>query len=63
MLKLAVENVVYLLSGARPSEVARAATSIAVWAGLLVGLTGVYAYRFEAADLFGRVAAELMPSG
>jgi aspartyl protease family protein len=53
---------VYLLSGARPSEVARAATSIAVWVGLLVALTGVYAYRFEAADLFGRVAAELMPS-
>ena len=53
---------IYRLSGARPSEVARAATSIAVWAALLVALTGIYAYRFEAADFFGRVAAELMPS-
>lgn len=53
---------IYLLSGARPSEAARAASSIAVWAALLVALTGVYAYRFEAADIFGRVAAELMPS-
>ncbi len=53
---------IYLLSGARPSDIARAASSIAVWAALLVALTGVYAYRFEAADFFGRVAAELMPS-
>jgi aspartyl protease family protein len=52
----------YLLSGTRPSELARVASSIAVWAALLFALTGVYAYRFEAADFFGRVAAELMPS-
>ena len=53
---------IYLLSGARLFDIARAVSSIAVWAALLVALTGVYAYRFEAADFFGRVAAELMPS-
>jgi aspartyl protease family protein len=53
---------VYLLSGARPSDIARVASSIAVWAGLLIALTGVYAYRFEADDFFGRVASELVPS-
>jgi aspartyl protease family protein len=53
---------IYLLSGARASDIARVASSVAVWAALLVALTGVYAYRFEAADFFGRVAAELLPS-
>jgi aspartyl protease family protein len=53
---------VYLLSGARASDIARVASSVAVWAALLVALTGVYAYRFEATDFFGRVAAELLPS-
>ena len=53
---------IYLLSGARPSDVARVVSSVAVWAGLLVAMTGVYAYRFEAADFFGRVATELLPS-
>jgi len=53
---------VYLLSAARPSDVARVASSVAVWAALLVALTGIYTYRFEAADFFDRVAAELLPS-
>ena len=53
---------IYLLSGARPSDVARVASSVSVWAALLLALTGVYAYRYEAADFFGRVAAELLPS-
>ncbi len=53
---------IYLLSGARPSDVARVASSVSVWAAVLLALTGVYAYRYEAADLFGRVAAELLPS-
>jgi aspartyl protease family protein len=53
---------IYLLSGARPSDVARVASSVAVWAAVLLALTGVYAYRYEAADFFGRVAAELLPS-
>ena len=53
---------IYLLGAARPSDVARVASSVAAWAALLIGLTGVYAYRFEAADFFDRVAAELLPS-
>ena len=53
---------IYLLGAARPSDVARVASSVAAWAALLVALTGVYAYRFEAADFFDRVAAELLPS-
>jgi len=53
---------VYLLSGSRPSDIARVASSVAAWAALLVALTGVYAYRYEAADFFDRVAAELLPS-
>jgi aspartyl protease family protein len=53
---------IYLLSGARPSDVARVASSVGVWAAVLLALTGVYAYRYEAADFFGRVAAELLPS-
>ncbi|HZZ60104.1 MAG TPA: TIGR02281 family clan AA aspartic protease [Roseiarcus sp.] len=53
---------VYLLGAARPSDVARVVSSVAAWAALLVALTGVYAYRFEAADFFDRVAAELLPS-
>ncbi len=54
--------VIYFLSGARPSDVARVVSSVAAWAAVLVALTGIYAYRFEAADFFGRVAAELLPS-
>ena len=53
---------IYLLSGARASDVARVVSSVAAWAALLIALTGVYAYRYEAADFFDRVAAELMPS-
>jgi aspartyl protease family protein len=53
---------IYLLSAARASDIARVASSVAVWAALLVTLTGVYAYRYEAADFFGRMAAELLPS-
>ena len=54
-----------LLSGqraARPSDVARVVSSVAVWAALFVALTGVYAYRYEAADFVDRVTAELIPS-
>ena len=36
---------IYLLSGARASDVARVVSPVAVWAALLVALTGVYAYR------------------
>jgi aspartyl protease family protein len=54
-----------LLSGlrsARPSDVARLATAAMTWALLLIALIGVYAYRFEASEIFGRVTGELLPS-
>lgn len=50
------------LRWARPSDIARIVTSAAIWAALLVALTGVYAYRFEASDIVGRIAGELFPS-
>jgi aspartyl protease family protein len=54
-----------VLSGfrsARPSDIARIATAAAVWGALLIALTGVYAYRFEASDIVERIAGELFPS-
>jgi aspartyl protease family protein len=54
-----------LLSGlrsARPSDVARVVSAAAIWATLLIALTGVYAYRFEASDIADRIAGELFPS-
>ena len=53
---------VFLLARTRASDLARVVGSALVWAALLVALTGVYAYRFEAADFFGRITSELMPS-
>jgi aspartyl protease family protein len=53
---------VYLLRWTRASDIARAAGSLALWAMVLVALTGAYTYRFEAADFLGRVASELLPS-
>jgi aspartyl protease family protein len=54
---------VYLLRWApQISDIARAAGSLALWAMVLVALTGAYTYRFEAADLLGRVASGLLPS-
>ena len=53
---------VFLLARTRASDLARVVGSALVWAALLVALTGVYARRFEAADFFGRIASELMPS-
>jgi aspartyl protease family protein len=50
------------LRSARPSDIARIATAAAVWAALLIALTGVYAYRFEASDIVGRIAGEFFPS-
>ena len=52
----------YLVSGARPSDIARMASSFAVWALLFALLAGVYAYRFEAAEFVDRMTGELMPS-
>ncbi len=54
-----------VLSGwrsARPSDLARLATGAMTWALLLIALTGAYAYRFEASDIVGRIAGELLPS-
>ena len=53
---------VFVLTSTRAADLARVIGSAAVWAALLVALTGAYAYRFEAADFLGRVAAELLPS-
>ena len=53
-----------VLAGARragAAGVARAVGGAATWAMLIVGLTGVYAYRFELSDIADRVMAELTP--
>jgi aspartyl protease family protein len=50
------------MRSARPSDVARLATAAMTWALLLIALTGVYAYRFEASEIFGRITGELFPS-
>jgi aspartyl protease family protein len=50
------------LRSARPSDIARLATALMTWSALLIALTGVYAYRFEASDIVGRIAGELFPS-
>jgi len=54
-----------LLSGlrsARASDIARIVGAAAIWAALLVALTGVYAYRFEVSDVAARLAGEFFPS-
>ena len=54
-----------VLSGlrwARPSDIARIVSAAAVWAALMIALTGAYAYRFEASDIAERIAGELFPS-
>ena len=54
-----------ILSGwrsARPSDIARLASAAMTWALLLIAVTGVYAYRFEASDIVERVTGELLPS-
>ena len=52
------------LAGARragPGGLVRVITGVATWAVLILGLTGVYAYRFELSDIADRVVAELLP--
>ena len=54
-----------LFLGARragAAGVARAVSAGALWAAIIIGLTGVYAYRFEVSDIADRVMAELLPS-
>jgi aspartyl protease family protein len=50
------------LRSARPSDIVRIATAATVWAALFIALTGVYAYRFEASEIVGRIAGGLLPS-
>ncbi len=52
------------LAGARragPEGFARVLGGAVIWAAVILGLTGVYAYRFEAADIADRVMTELFP--
>jgi aspartyl protease family protein len=50
------------LRSARPSDIARLATAAMTWALLFIAVTGFYAYRFEASEIFGRITGELLPS-
>ena len=50
------------LRSARPSDIARLATAVMTWALLLIALTGLYAYRFEASEIVSRITTELFPS-
>jgi aspartyl protease family protein len=43
------------------ADVARAFGVALTWAALIIGLTGVYAYRYEFEDIANRVIAELSP--
>jgi aspartyl protease family protein len=45
----------------RASDIARAFGGALTWAALIIGLTGVYAYRYEFSDVANRVLAELSP--
>jgi len=51
------------LIGARrgPAGLARALSAATAWTAIIVGLTGVYTYRYEAADLAQRIMGELFP--
>jgi aspartyl protease family protein len=61
----AVALVVWLaLVGARragAAGLARVLSGVAVWAAIILGLTGAYAYRFEAAEFAQRLMGELFP--
>ena len=61
----AVALLVWLaLVGARragSAGLARALGGAAAWAAIILGLTGAYAYRFEAADFAQRLMGELFP--
>jgi aspartyl protease family protein len=53
-----------LLTGARragPGGFARVVRGALAWTAIILGLVGVYAYRFEAADFADRVISELVP--
>jgi aspartyl protease family protein len=62
---VAVALVVWLaLAGARRAGAAglvRVLSGATVWAAIILGLTGAYAYRFEAAEFAQRLMGELFP--
>jgi aspartyl protease family protein len=62
---LAVAFLTWLfLTGVRragPQGFARVLGGAVIWAAIIVGLTGVYAYRFEVSDIADRVMGELFP--
>ena len=47
---------------AGPGAFARILGGAAIWTAIILGLTGVYAYRFEVSDIADRVMAELFPN-
>jgi aspartyl protease family protein len=47
---------------AGPGAFARILGGAAIWTAIILGLTGLYAYRFEVSDVADRVMAELLPS-
>jgi aspartyl protease family protein len=61
----AVALVVWLaLAGARragAAGLARVVSGAAAWVAIILGLTGAYAYRFEASEFAERLMAELFP--
>ena len=61
----AIAIIVWLaLAGARRAGAAglvRVISGASVWAALILGLTGAYAYRFEAAEFAQRLMGELFP--
>jgi aspartyl protease family protein len=61
-LALVLWLVLSRVRSARPSDIARLATAAMTWALLLIVVTGIYAYRFEAFAIVGRITGELLPS-
>ncbi len=59
---MGVALLAYFLRWARRADIARVLGSIAVWAAAAVALMAAYAYRYEAADVLGRVTGEFLPS-
>ena len=59
---MSIALLIFMVSWARPAGIGRIAGAGAVWAALLIALTGAYAYRFPISDFAGRVGAELFPS-
>ncbi len=53
---------VFMLSWIRPADVVRILGATAVWAALLIALTGAYAYRFQVSEIAGRITSELFPA-